>query len=719
MPNRHFMPAGRRAYSRRMESTEDGVRFGGRILYLSRDPACVRAQIEGRDLDAASAMPLRDDISTDEITPVTVMLCYDERLGRYPYVGFEAGGERPIGPDAVRRGGFEVTVAGRRYGKGSSRESSPLAERSAGIRLIVAESFERIYRQNCDNLGILTTTDFGVLARIASGEAIPLEVFLRDRDALAQDILRSGGLMAYARRAGRTGREPESAPGSCPVPGLRARPASWPGPDSDSDAGPGAAANSESGVESGADRRAGARGAAVPRPDAPRTLAEKILLRHLPPGAPAPGPGEGVFVRADWRFSHDYFTGMCAHLMHEAFGRPAPLHDPASIVAFHDHLALAGQSVPHVRGGLLPGVAGLVDGHRDFVRDYPVRAHGELPGGGSEGICHAVMAERYALPGQVVAGTDSHTPHSGALGCLAFGAGATEIAYSWVTGRVRCRVPQTLRIEIDGRLAPGVAAKDVVLHLLGTDAIRAGEGIGAVFEYGGEAVRAMSIDERATLTNMVAELGGFAGIVEPDARTAAFLRERRGVAFAVEPWMRSDPDAAYRGVVRLDASAIGPMVARPGDPGNGVPVDGLPEPVAVDIAYGGSCTAGKREDFDCYHAVLKQGLAQGRRVSPRTRLYLQFGTMDVRRYCEARGYLPVFEAAGAILLMPGCGACANCGPGQSTAPDEVTVSAINRNFPGRSGPGQVWLASPYTVAASALAGRIARFAAEPGTAAPA
>ncbi|MBV6306939.1 3-isopropylmalate dehydratase [Candidimonas humi] len=636
------------------------IRFTGRILYLSQDPACIEAQLAGADLSLAEAMPLRDDVSTDEITPVTVMFTYDERLGRYPYVGFKAGERLPIGPDAVRNGGFCVTVAGKRYGKGSSRESSPLAERAAGIRLIIAESFERIYQQNCDNLGIYTSTDFGLLDRIRAGEAIGLDEFLQGRDELTREIVASGGLMAYSKAA------------------------SWPDPAT-----------------------AAAPLAAAPRP---RTLVEKIIERHLHPGTPM-APGAGVFVAADWRFSHDYFTGMSAYMMDQAFGPDAALLRPERIVAFQDHLVLAPQSVPHVRDGLLPGVANLERGHRDFTSRHPVRVHGALPdGSGSDGICHAVMAEQYALPGQVVVGTDSHTPHSGALGCLAFGAGATEVANSWVTGYVRCGVAPTLRVEIDGQLRPGVTAKDIVLHLLRQDAIRNGEAIGAVFEYTGSAMRALPVDERATLTNMVAELGGFTGIVAPDERTVAFLKERRGMDFEIEPWMASDPDAQYKATIRLDAAAIGPMLARPGDPGKGMAADDLAEAVPVDIAYGGSCTAGKREDFDYYHEVLSWGLEQGLRIAPGTRLYLQFGTLDVRRYCLDRGYMDTFEQAGVTLVMPGCGACANCGPGQSTSASQVTISAINRNFPGRSGPGQVWLASPYTVAASALAGRIISFA---------
>jgi len=643
-----------------METT---IRFSGRVLYLCRDPQLIRAQMAGENLSSTILSTeqgaLRDNISTDEITPVTVMLTYDERLGQYPYVGFQAGGERPIGEHAVRRGGFQVTVAGKRYGKGSSRESSPLAEQSAGIRLIIAESFERIYQQNCDNLGIYTSTDFSLLPRIEAGEAIPLDAFLRGRDALTQDVLRAGGLLAYSRSI------------------------SWPAP-----------------------------GAPVPSPTrSGQTLVEKIIARHLHSDYAQARVGDGAFIAADWRFSHDYFTGMSAHLMHRAFGQPAPLHAPDQIVAFQDHLVLAPHSVPHVQGGLLPGIAHLTRAHDDFAQRYPVRSHGVLPDGdGSEGICHALMAEQYALPGQVVAGTDSHTPHAGALGCLAFGAGATDIANSWVTGYIRCKVPATLRVEIDGTLRPGVTAKDIVLHLLSLPQIRAGGAIGLVFEYGGSAVRALSIDERATLTNMVAELGGFTGIVEPDAQTVAFLKARRNIDFTLEPWMHSDADAVYHDRITLDAATLTPMLARPGDPGNGVPAEHVAaEPIALDIAYGGSCTAGKREDFDFYHSVLQWGLAQGLKVAPGTRFYLQFGTLAVRAYCEAQGYLPVFEQAGVQLVMPGCGACANCGPGQSTRADHVTISAINRNFPGRSGPGDVWLASPLTVAASALAGYITTF----------
>jgi 3-isopropylmalate/(R)-2-methylmalate dehydratase large subunit len=220
----------------------------------------------------------------------------------------------------------------------------------------------------------------------------------------------------------------------------------------------------------------------------------------------------------------------------------------------------------------------------------------------------------------------------------------------------------------------------------------------------------MATDERATLTNMTAEMGGFTGIVEPDVETVRFLHERRGIGFTLEAWMKSDEGARYASRLTIECDTLTPMVARPGDPGLGLPLADLTETVPIHIAYGGSCTAGKREDFDAYHAVCAWALAHGLRVAPRVKLYLQFGTVDVRDHCARLGYLATFEAVGAELLQPACGACANCGPGSSERSDQVTVSAINRNFPGRSGPGRVWLASPATVAASAIAGELVSFA---------
>ncbi len=218
------------------------------------------------------------------------------------------------------------------------------------------------------------------------------------------------------------------------------------------------------------------------------------------------------------------------------------------------------------------------------------------------------------------------------------------------------------------------------------------------------------MDERATLTNMSAEIGAFTGICEADEKTVEFLVERRGLsrteAERLCEGFQSDPGAHYAHTIEVDASKLRPIVATPGDPGNGVFVDELDGRVAIDIVYIGSCTGAKRDDMDMYARVFQGARDQGRGIPEQVTCYIQMGSLDVEEYCRRRGYLDLFAQVGARLLAPGCGACINAGPGVSSSPEQVTISSINRNFPGRSGPGKVYLASPYTVAASALAGRI-------------
>ncbi|MDO5614060.1 MAG: aconitase family protein [Paracoccus sp. (in: a-proteobacteria)] len=635
------------------------MKFDGRILILGTAADAVKRQIAGSDIPLAAAGELRSDISTDEITPLQVMLNYDGRLGRYAHTGLTINDEKPVGENAIAEGGFSVLVGGRRYGKGSSREHSPLAEYSAGIRLVIAEGFERIYRQNCDNIGLFTSTDFGLINRIRSGEDISIDELVAGRDPLAQAILRAGGLLAYGEKY---------------LTNARLRQVEGQGP---------------------------------------RTFAQKIVDRFA---LQVDGldwdaePGTGGFVRADFRFIHEYYTAMAAHMLHEYYGRPLKLFDPKNILLFEDHLSYAHRSPTHLKLGLLPDVRAISEAHRAFGKEYGLTDHGYLIGEeGSEGISHAMMAESYALPGRIVVGTDSHTPHSGAIGTFAYGVGTTDMANAFMTGAARLTMAESLLIWLEGEQRVGVTAKDILLHLLAQPFIRDGGGVGKIFEFAGPVIDAMSTDERTTMTNMVAELGGLTGLCAPDAETVRFLKERRGIDFQLEDWMRSDEGAEYTAKITLDCSAIGPMLARPGDPGNGLPLIDLCEEVRVDIAYGGSCTAGKRDDFDNYYAVAKWAQDHGLKVAPGVKLYLQCGTVQVRDYCRKKGYFETFDAVGAEILGPACGSCGQCGPGVSETTDQVTISAINRNFPGRGGPGSTWLASPPTVMASAIAGKICSF----------
>ena len=659
---------------RKIDRRPDKVRLTGRILFLTEDPELIRRQLAGEDLpwdtkNPANNPKLRDDISTDEITPAHYCFYFDQTLGEIPYLGLKCGGVLPVGRSAVKNGGFVCSVSGKRRGKGSSREQSPYAEMCAGIGLVVAENIERIYKQNCQNLGLLTSTNFSILDKIRSGEEIPLSEFTAGEDEITRQVIEYGGLFPFnVARLQKKVILPPIATGKRPM-----------------------------------------------------TLAEKIFARHMVNeanrvGVPYVQPGDTGFARADLRFSHEYVTPMAAIFFEHYLGKDAKVNDPSTILLFRDHLTFLDEVISEEKKklGLLDLATQLKLKQQDFAARQGIRLHGELKDRkGSEGICHSIVLESYALPGQLNVGSDSHTPHVGAMGCVAFGIGTTDVFNSWITSEVRVRVPESVKIVIRGKKHANVAAKDFILKILSLDYVRSGKALAKVMEYAGDAIEELSVDERATMTNMAAEIGGFTGIVAPDRKTVDFLIERRGMdrrqAQARVEGLYSDPGAAYAHVIELDAEEITPMVATPGDPGNGKYVRELNSPIPVELAYGGTCTAGKNEDMDMYAAVLADALKQGKRVADSVKFYIQFGSQETRDYCLRKGYLAIFEKAGACVIEPSCGACINAGPGVTTKPEQVVISAQNRNFPGRSGPGQMYLASPLTVAASAVAGYIVEY----------
>ena len=665
---------------RKVDKRADRIRLQGRILFLTEDPELIKKQLEGWDMpwdtkNPAANPKLRDDISTDEISPAHFCFYFDQTLGEIPYAGLKCGGVAPIGRGDVKKGGFVCSVSGKRRGKGSSREQSPYAEMCAGIQVVIAENIERIYKQNCQNLGLLTSTDFSLIDRIRAGEEISLNEFTAGEDEITRQVIEYGGLFPFnvARMQKRVFLPPIESAGE----GARAT--------------------------------------------RPMTLAEKIFAKHMvmpdgTVGVSAVKPGDTGFTRVDLRFSHEYVTPMAAIFYEQYVGKDVPVNDAASICVFRDHLTFLDEVISEEKKkmGLLDLATQLKLKQADFARRQGIKLHGELADRkGSEGICHSVMLETYALPGQINVGSDSHTPHVGAIGCIAFGIGTTDVFNSWITKDVRVKIPESVKIVIKGKRHPNVTAKDFILKILSLDYVRSGQALAKVIEYAGEAVEALSVDERATMTNMAAEIGGFTGIVAPDAKVIEFLVERRGLKHAAAELMiaglDSDPGAAYSHIIELDAADITPMVATPGDPGNGKYIRDLNTPVPIEIAYGGTCTAGKNEDMDMYAAVLGDALEHGKRVSPNVQFWIQFGSQETREYSRRKGYIEIFERAGARLIEPSCGACINAGPGVSTRPDQIVISAQNRNFPGRSGPGQMYLASPLTVAASAVAGYIVEY----------
>ncbi len=604
------------------------------------------------------------NISTDEITPGWVCFYYDETLGQYVYVGMRDGA---VKKDEVKSGGFAVVVSGLSKGCGSSRETAPYAEKWADIQLVIAKSIEKIYGQNSQNIGLLTSTDFGLIERIRRQEEIPLEEFTRGLDPISKDIVEYGGLFNYnkARVAGKVTPPPLETPAE--------------------------------------------------QPQRPMTITEKIIARHAfvragEVGVAAVKPGDALFAVADVRFSHEYVTPMAESLLKQSLGPEARVTEPESVFAFRDHLTFLNKvmSPKHREMGLLERAEGLATTQEDFTTKQGIRLYGENPEGGSEAICHNAVVEDLALPGQIVIGTDSHTCMAGVLGCFAFGVGSTDMANAWFARDIRIKVPETIRYVLKGRKRPDVAAKDVMLVILASDYMKTSKGIGKVLEFAGDDLKNWPLDERATLTNMSVEAGGTTGIIEPDEATLNYIVKMRGLdrEEVRKGFTYSDPDAEYAAVFEIDLNEIRPMVALPGDPRNGIPIDELTEEVRIDAAYGGSCTGGKMADMDMYAEVLQNALAQGKRVAPGVHLYLQFGSQKIKQYARERGYIEIFEQAGAELIDPSCGACINAGPGASPTAETVTVSAQNRNFPGRSGPGKLYLASPYVVAASAIAGKI-------------
>jgi 3-isopropylmalate/(R)-2-methylmalate dehydratase large subunit len=672
---------------RKIEKRPDKVRLQGRILFLTEDPELIKRQLSGEDLpwdtkNPANNPKLRDDISTDEITPAHYCFYFDETLGEIPYLGLKCGSVTPVGRGDVKRGGFVCAVSGKRRGKGSSREQSPYAEMCAGIRVVIAENIERIYKQNCQNLGVLTSTNFSLIDRIRGGEEIALSEFTAGEDEITRQVIEYGGLFPFnvARMQGKVFFPPIQD-----APELKMQ------------------------------------GQTRVYRTSPMTLAEKIFAQHMlnekgEVGVSSVKPGDTGFARADLRFSHEYVTPMAAIFFERYVGKDAKVNDPSSILFFRDHLTFLDEVISEEKKklGLLDLATQLKLKQQDFAKKQGIRLHGELTDRkGSEGICHSIVLESYALPGQLNIGSDSHTPHVGAIGCVAFGIGTTDVFNSWITKDVRVKVPESVRIVVRGKKHPNVTAKDFILKILSLDYVRSGKALAKVMEYAGEAIEELSVDERATMTNMAAEIGGFTGIVAPDKKAVDFLVERRGMdrakAEAMIEGLYSDPGAPYAHVIELDAAEITPMVATPGDPGNGKYVRELNTPVPVEIAYGGTCTAGKNEDMDMYAAVLADALKHGKHVADSVKFYIQFGSQETRDYCLRMGYLDVFQKSGAQVIEPSCGACINAGPGVSTRSDQVVISAQNRNFPGRSGPGQMYLASPLTVAASAVAGYIVEY----------
>ena len=638
---------------------------GKRVLFLTKDLDLIKQQLyDGLNLNISDVSPedLLDDINTDAMTPAWVCFDHDPaEIAKNAYAGLMQDGIRVFRENALIDGGFEVIVSGQRKGTGSSRETAAQCERWAGIRIVIASSFAPIHERNNINLGQLMG-DYEMLERLQNGEGVNLEEFTSRYDPVTKLIIENGGLFPFASK-------------------LQSKEIVLP---------------------------------PLETPDCPMTMAEKIIARNLvgQSDGQCVKPHDPVIAQVQGGYSHEFTTAQVHTFLSQEYGEDYTLPNPSKFAVFEDHLLYAAHNpkfVPH-----MDKVQTLRDLQVEFQKHTGVRDY-SAKDGVSPGICHQVAREEFIEVGDFIQATDSHTCMGGASNALTYGVGATEYSSLVYSGFTFVKVPESIRFELIGSLNDGCTAKDVILYIL-SDHAREELTLNRSMEFGGPGLTSLSIDERATLCNMATECSGRTGICEPDDALFDWMEKAQGISRTLMEKMSVTPDkgAKYDGGIHvIDLGEIVPMVAHPGAPDKGIPSDptngaNISEigEVSIDIAYGGSCTAGKEDDISYYAMVCEAAEKMGLKVNENVEFYIQYGSGLVKDLAVRKGWHDLFLRVGVKLIDPGCGACIGAGPGVSIDQEQVTVSAINRNFQGRSGPGKLYLASPLTVATSAFTGHI-------------
>lgn len=633
----------REKQAREISSSSESLKISGRVLWLTKDPSLISRQIEGEDLSYVSPENLLDRISTDQIIPSQWCMSYSdgENLSRYLLTGLEG-----INPGDIK-GKFQAIVAGKSFGQGSSREHVQLALMSAGINVVITESCERIFDENCRNNGIFSLSlEDRTSRKLLEGEFVDLDALLMGRDYLSRRIILNGGLLEYTKaRLGRVESvpEPESiAPGAM-------------------------------------------------------TIAEKIIAKNVKRqdeiGVDAVRPHQAVIVSIDSGYAYELQSVVTREVLEQTFGQDAPLR-AEKFILFEDHLALMeSDDIATIR-------------HRreqaEFAQKYGIKLY-SVSDEGVEGICHTVMLDKHILPGQLVLGNDSHTCTGGAANALAIGKGASDFAAALLTEDIAILVPESIRFNLQGHFQEGVTSKDLMLYILSMPQFK-DDFIGSrrVFEFGGRELDDMPFDDQVVLANMAIEGQGFTGIIEPNRQLVRFMQEKHNLTSREVNQMLVYPDknADYAYRFNINLSEIEKMIAMPGNTQNGVPLSSVLG-VSVDLAYIGSCTGGKIKDLREVADILK-----GRKIHPNIRMKIQASSLSVFRQAESEGLLDVFKSAGAQIVKPGCGDCMGATK-DAFEKEEIVISDTNRNFPRRMGSKRtVYLANPGVVAASAVAGEI-------------
>ncbi len=408
-----------------------------------------------------------------------------------------------------------------------------------------------------------------------------------------------------------------------------------------------------------------------------KTLAEKILSAKSDAEACA---GSIVVTRVDLAFAHDSTGPLTLRQLGEA--NLNTIHNPKRTILFIDHSS--------------PSSTRELSNDHIFLRSF-AQEKGVVLSDTGDGVCHQIVAESWAKPGDIIAGADSHTVMAGALGAFATGMGSTDIAIAMALGKTWLRVPETIKVIVNGHFAKGVYAKDLILHLIGQ--MGADGATYQALEFSGEAITMMSMSERLTIANMVVEAGAKVGLFPSDTVTENYLKSQgRGEQYTA---LNPDPDATYDSTIEIDVTQLEPTIAKPHTVDNTALVKEL-EGVHIDQVFLGTCTNGRLDDFR-----IAAGILQGKRRHPNTRLIVAPASKQVLLTALAEGYITTLVESGATIVPPGCAAC--LGVHQGVLGDgETCLSTANRNFKGRMGNLEafIYLASPATAAASVIRGEV-------------
>ncbi|MFH1396908.1 MAG: 3-isopropylmalate dehydratase large subunit [archaeon] len=410
-----------------------------------------------------------------------------------------------------------------------------------------------------------------------------------------------------------------------------------------------------------------------------QTITEKILAKHA---GKKVKPGELINADIDIIMCHDVTTPPAISMMAD---RKLRVWDPSKVVVTPDHF------VPNkdIKS------AELAKRLREWVKKEKIKNYYEV---GKHGVCHAILPEQgHIVPGDLIIGADSHTCTYGALGAFSTGVGSTDLAAALSTGKLWFKVPETIKFEINGKLAKGVYSKDIILKIISDIGVD-----GALYramEFTGSTIDSLSVEARMTITNMAIEAGAKSGVMEVDEKTISYVRKRTKKRFDI---VKSDKDADYEKVLKYDVSNLEPMVAFPSLPSNGKFISDVKD-IKIDQAWLGSCTNGRIEDLRIAASVMK-----GKKIADGVRMIVVPATTEIWKHANKEGLLDIFMEFGATVSAPTCGACLGGHMG-ILAEGEVCISSTNRNFVGRMGSPKsfVYLGSPATVAASAIEGKIA------------